>query len=299
MVAVHGARRYEVRHLTRYHYSDALEAVYNRAFLQPRDTDHQLVLDTALVVVPEPDEVSAHIDYFGNRSSYLEARDLGSDLTVTCSSTVEVDWPEVDLTELDAHTVAEAAAELAMTADPVVIADFTLPSPLAVADQEVQSYARAILAPHRPLGQAIEALYRQIHSDFTYQHGATSVLTTLAELLELRRGVCQDFAHLAVGCLRAVGLPARYISGYLETQPPPGQEKLQGSDASHAWASVLTPAHSWVDLDPTNDQLADSRYIVTAWGRDFADVSPLRGIVFTEATTSKLNVEVDVIPLPE
>ena len=107
--------------------------------------------------------------------------------------------------------------------------------------------------------------------------------TTLPELLDLRQGVCQDFTHLALGCLRAVGLPARYVSGYLETAPPPGQPRLEGSDASHAWASVMVPGGGWVDLDPTNDHLADSRYVVTAWGRDFRDVSPLKGVVFTEA----------------
>ena len=122
--------------------------------------------------------------------------------------------------------------------------------------------------------------------------------TTLPELLALRQGVCQDFTHLALGCLRAVGLPARYVSGYLETAPPPGRPKLEGSDASHAWASVMVPGGGWVDLDPTNDHLADSRYVVTAWGRDFRDVSPLKGVIFTESSGSSLEVGVDVVRLP-
>ena len=172
---------------------------------------------------------------------------------------------------------------LAERSDPVEFAEFTLPSPLVAVGARVRAYAAEVLAPSRPLGEAIDALTHRIHSDFTYRKGATSVKTTLGELLELRQGVCQDFAHLAVGCLRAVGLPARYVSGYLETAPPPGRPKLRGADATHAWAAVLTPTGDWLDLDPTNDHFADSRYIVTAWGRDFSDVSPLRGVVFTEA----------------
>jgi transglutaminase-like putative cysteine protease len=144
------------------------------------------------------------------------------------------------------------------------------------------------------LGEALVGLYSTIYRDFKYELGATSVRTTLPELLRLRKGVCQDFAHLAVGCLRSVGLPARYVSGYVETSPPPGQPKLEGSDASHAWTSVLVPGGEWIDLDPTNDHFADSRYIVTAWGRDFRDVSPLKGVVYTESKKSTLEVKVDV-----
>ncbi|MFZ1410433.1 MAG: transglutaminase family protein, partial [Micropruina sp.] len=158
----------------------------------------------------------------------------------------------------------------------------------------VREYALTVLAPERPLGDALVGLYSTIYRDFKYRLGATSVRTTLPELLTLRAGVCQDFAHLAVGCLRSVGLPGRYVSGYVETSPPPGQPKLEGSDASHAWASVLVPDGSWIDLDPTNDHFADSRYIVTAWGRDFRDVSPLKGVIYTEAKTSSLEVQVDV-----
>ena len=128
-------------------------------------------------------------------------------------------------------------------------------------------------------------LVHRIHADFRYESGATTVKTTLPEVLERRAGVCQDFAHLAVGCLRSMGLAARYVSGYLETAPPPGRPKLLGADASHAWASVLVPGGGWVSLDPTNDQLLDGRYVTTAWGRDYSDVPPLKGVIFTESTT--------------
>ena len=184
-------------------------------------------------------------------------------------------------------------------------AEGLLPSPLVELSAEVRAYAAAVLPADRPLGEALTALHRTVRSDFAYRPGATTVRTTLTELLALRQGVCQDFAHLAVGCLRSVGLPARYVSGYLETVPPPGRERLVGQDASHAWVSVLVPdagtgpaaddrAPAWIDLDPTNDQLVDSRYVVTAWGRDFRDVSPLKGIVLSESATSTLDVAVDV-----
>ena len=289
--------RYLVEHLTRYRYDAPVEAVYNRGFVRPRDTESQRVLDSELVVSPQPDQVTEHLDYFGNHSTYLETRAPHTEFQVTCRSTVEVDWPVPDLNGFNQHTVAEAARELAADTDPLVLADFTMPSPLVAIGGAVRGYASEVLDAGRPLGDALVALYTRIHDDFEYRTGATSVKTTLDELLTLRSGVCQDFAHLAVGCLRAVGLPARYVSGYLETAPPPGAEKLQGADATHAWVSVLTPALGWVDLDPTNAQFADSRYIVTAWGRDFTDVSPLRGVVFTEATGSDLTVEVDVTPL--
>ena len=298
MVATHGPRRYRVSHVTRYSYDDVLEACYNRGLLRPRETPHQRVVETEVVASPPSDVVSTHVDYFGNHSVYLESRSPTTELAISAVSVVLVDWPAPDLAALDAWTVSTAADALARSVDPVEFAEFTLPSPLVGIGPRIREYAAEVLAPQRPLGQAVAALLHRIYSDFNYRQGATSVRTTLAELLDLRQGVCQDFAHLAVGCLRAAGLPARYVSGYLETAPPPGREKLQGADATHAWASVLTPSGEWIDLDPTNDHFADSRYIVTAWGRDFSDVSPLRGVVFTEAGSSDLVVEVDVEPLP-
>ena len=293
-----GPQRYRVRHVTRYTYDDVLEACYNRGLLQPRPTPQQRVVSAEVAATPPSDLLSEHLDYFGNRSVYLESRQPVTELSVTATSVVEVDRPPPDLAALDAWTVQDAAAILAASADPVEYAEFTLPSPLVAIGPAVREYAAASLRPDRPLGEAVASLLHRIFADFNYRQGATSVRTTLTELLDLRQGVCQDFAHLAVGCLRAAGLPSRYVSGYLETVPPPGIEKLRGADATHAWASVLTPTGDWLDLDPTNDLFADSRYIVTAWGRDFSDVSPLRGVVFTEAAGSGLTVEVDVDPLP-
>lgn len=288
-------RRYRVRHVTRYQYDEVLEACYNRALLRPRPTEEQRVLSSSVAVSPEPDVISEHVDYFGNHSLYLETRKPGTALVVTAESVVEVSRQAPTIEALNRWTLADAAAA---AGDRFPTVDFLLPSPLIATDDAVSRYAALVLRPELGVGDALTALNAAIRRDFAYVSGVTSVGTTLAELLELRQGVCQDFAHLAIGCARSVGLPARYVSGYLETAPPPGRAKLRGADATHAWASVLTP-QGWVDLDPTNDQFVDSSYIVTAWGRDFSDVSPLRGVVFTEAAGSVLEVAVDVEPLPQ
>lgn len=287
-------RRYRVRHSTSYTYDDDVQACYERGFLRPLETWSQQVVSNEVAVSPEPEVITQHVDHFGNHSYYVEIRAPHRELVVRKTAFVDVAWPRPMMESLNAVTVAEAVARVQQEADAVVHAEYLLPSDLVELGPDVLTYAEAILAPRRPLGEALVGLYSTIYRDFRYELGATSVRTTLPELLRLRRGVCQDFAHLAVGCLRSVGLPARYVSGYVETSPPPGQPKLEGSDASHAWTSVLVPGGEWIDLDPTNDHFADSRYIVTAWGRDFRDVSPLKGVIYTESKKSTLEVKVDV-----
>lgn len=290
-------RRYRVRHTTRYSYDDDVVGCYERGFLSLRDTATQQIASVDVTIDPEPEVISTHTDFFGNESYYVEVRERHTTFEATMIAHVDVAWPQVDLDELNAWTVAEAAALLAAQGDPVEVTTYSLPSQLVAMTPEVADFATAILAPDRPLGEALESLYATIYGDFRYKKGATSVRTTLPEILDLKAGVCQDFAHLAIGALRSVGLPARYVSGYIETSPPPGKEKLEGSDATHAWVSAMTPTGAWVDLDPTNNHFADSRYVVTAWGRDFRDVSPLKGIIFTEAKKSTLDVAVDVTRL--
>ena len=287
-------RSYRISHLTRYTYDGDVTGCYERGLLCPRETAQQTVLSNSVQVDPPAAVISEHIDHFGNHSHYLELRTPHRSLTVSKVSEVDVHPTRYDTGVLDDWTVAVAVSAVQQEADPVERPEFLLPSPLVGSSSEVADYARGVLRPDRPLGEAVTALVDAIHDDITYTKGSTSVRTTLREVLSGRRGVCQDFAHLAVGCLRAVGLPARYVSGYLETTPPAGRLRLRGSDASHAWASVLVPGGTWIDLDPTNDHLADARYVTTGWGRDFGDVSPLKGVIFTESTTSRLEVAVDV-----
>ena len=294
-------RRYEVRHVTSYAYDADVTASFGRACLRPRETAGQRVLSHAIDVSPAPDVLDEHVDAFGNFSHYLEISTPHRVLTVTKTSVIEVDYPRIDLAALDRWTVAEASAAVASdpAIDAVERAILLLPSELVGLGPEVRAFAETLAWPDRPLGEAIVAVTRGIFRDFAYTKGATTTRTTLPELLATRAGVCQDFAHLAVGVFRAVGLPARYVSGYIETNPLAGQAKLAGSDATHAWAAVLVPGGTWVDLDPTNDHLADSRYLMTAWGRDFRDVSPLKGVIFTEGASSTLSVAVDVIRLED
>lgn len=294
-------RRYEVRHVTRYTYAADVTASFGRACLRMRDTPHQRVESHSIAVTPEPGVLDEHTDLFGNHSHYLEIDTPHTELVVTKSSTVAVDHPAIDVEALDRWTVARAAdaAFHDEGLDPLERAILTKPSDLVDLGPEVRAYAAGLVAPGRPLGEAVVDVTRAIHRDFAYRKGATSVSTTLPELLASRSGVCQDFAHLAVAVLRSAGLPARYVSGYLETSPPPGQAKLAGSDATHAWASVHVPGAGWIDLDPTNDHLTDSRYVVTAWGRDFRDVSPLKGVIFSRGASSTLSVGVDVIRLAD
>lgn len=295
----HTRRQYEVRHRTTYTYEEYVTDSYGRAMLRPRETPQQRVLEHDVEILPEPHILTEHVDHFGNHSSFYEVRTPHTVLDVGKRSIVEIHWPPPDMDRLNSWTVEEAAAAIATGegVDRVEAAQYLLPSSLVDIAPEVIAYAAGILPPDRPLGDALVALYADIFRDFTYSKGATSVKTTLPQLLEGREGVCQDFAHLAVGCLRAVGIPGRYVSGYIETRPPPGEVKLEGSDASHAWLGAMTPDGDWVDLDPTNNHFADSRYVVTGWGRDFRDVSPLKGIIFSEGGDSSLDVGVDVIRL--
>lgn len=298
----HRRRRYAVRHVTTYSYAEEVTSSYGRACLRLRDTAFQHVAGRHIQISPQPEAFTEHVDLFGNFSHYFEIHQPHRRLVVAKTSEVTVERPPVDVAALDIWTVAEAAAcaaSMAQGEDRTVRTAYLLPSRQIELSTTVREYARSIVAPGSPLGSALADLVSAIHADFRYTKGVTSVDTTLPELLELRAGVCQDFAHLAIGCLRVLGIPARYVSGYLETQPPPGKPKLQGADATHAWASARLPDGDWLDLDPTNDCLADARYVVTGWGRDYRDVAPMKGVIFTEGATSSLDVAVDVTRLPD
>ncbi len=296
---LHATRWYEVRHRTNYFYEDFVTSSYGRACLRPRVTPHQQVASNIVEVKPAADVLTEHTDIFGNFSHYIEVRTRHTELRVSKTSVVSVTVPPVDLAGLNQWSVASAARELreSATTSQAAYAAYTLPSSLVELTPAVRGYASTILSPDRPLGDALADLYHRVFADFEYKKGATGVSTTLDEVLEHRAGVCQDFAHLAAGCLRAVGLPGRYVSGYIETAPPKDKPKLEGSDATHAWVAAMVPGGDWIDMDPTNNHFADSRYVTTAWGRDFRDVSPLRGVIYTESKTSTLEVLVDVIPL--
>jgi transglutaminase-like putative cysteine protease len=248
-----------------------------------------------LVIEPEATDSSTSRDVYGNISSYFHVTERHQTLSITSNSVVEVDPPSP---ELYGGGSARAPWEIARPVglDGALATEFTLDLRPPEITDELRAYAAPSFEPGRPLIDVLRDLTSRIYSDFTYRSGSTTVSTQVAEVLAAGEGVCQDFARLAIACLRAHGLAASYVSGYLATDPPPGKERMIGIDATHAWASVWTPQNQWLGLDPTNDQMVDERYIVVAFGRDYADVPPLRGIIYTDSERSVIDVAVDVAP---
>lgn len=289
-------RRYRVRHRTEYQYSAAVTSSYGRGHLTPRDTDMQRCLSFDLDIEPGPADRSTSRDAYGNISSYFHITERHHALTVVANSVVEVDPPAAQLYGTGAALQPWEASRPSGQAG-LLASEFTLDLIPPEITAEVAAYAAPSFVPGRPLIEVIGDLNHRIFSDFLYRSGSTTVSTRVAQMLTAREGVCQDFARLAIACLRANGLAGSYISGYLATDPPPGKERMFGIDATHAWAAVWTPDGHWLGFDPTNDQLVDERYITVGWGRDYADVPPLRGIIYTDSLHSTINVSVDVAPL--
>jgi len=286
--------RYRIVHRTRYRYSAPVARCRNEAHLRPRDTGRQECLASEVAVEPIPTSWSDRTDFYGNPLASFVVDGPFEELTVTATSSVEVG--ETDPLPVAGPTWEDARTMLAedLSRPLLDVREFCFSSPLVTTSRVVRSYAEESFPAGRPLVDSITELTRRIHEDFVYDPGFTTVTTPLEEVLMHRRGVCQDFAHLAVGCVRSMGLAARYVSGYLETAPAPGGERLVGTDASHAWPSVYVPGWGWLDVDPTNNEIVGPTYVTTAWGRDYADVSPLKGIVFGGGDSHTLDVAVDV-----
>ncbi|MGF0309978.1 transglutaminase family protein [Rhodococcoides fascians A25f] len=297
------SRRYRIKHITTYTYSDRVSSSYGRGFLAPRDMDGQHCTEKSVTVEPAPTDQSFGVDVYGNEDVYFHVTHDHEKLVVTADSLVEVYPRPVDETTSWPATAPWESARMALF-DPTVPADsarasaveFALDLPTPEITDEVRAYAAPSFRPGRPLADVIVDLTHRIFTDFRYLSGSTTVSTTVVDVLSARSGVCQDFARLAIACLRSHGLAARYVSGYLATEPPPGKERMIGVDATHAWAAVWMPNDRWLAFDPTNDQLVDERYATVAWGRDYADVPPLRGVIYTEAEESTISVSVDVAP---
>lgn len=289
-------RLYRVSHRTEYRYSDVVTNSYGRGHLTPRDSARQRCLTFDLDIDPQPADRSSSRDAYGNLSSYFHVTQRHRALTVVGNSVVEVDPPPPGLYGSGAALQPWESARPA-GCDGVLAAEFALDLRPPEITDSVRDYAAPSFEPGRPLIEVLRDLNARIFSDFTYRSGSTTVSTQVAQVLTAREGVCQDFARLAIACLRANGLAASYVSGYLATDPPPGKERMFGVDATHAWAAVWTGDNRWLGLDPTNDQMVDERYITVGWGRDYADVPPLRGIIYTDSEHSVIDVSVDVAPL--
>ena len=292
--------RFRVHHRTTYSYDQPVTDSVGFAYLTPRELPWQRVAASAVTVTPTPTDLATEVDYHGNRATYFQVAQPHTTLTVDGLSEVEVGWPVHD-----EEALARPWEEARPLVDPALpgaweVTDFALPSASVRPRDDARTYAAQSLRPGLSIGEAATDLMHRIHRDFRYDRTATTVTSTIEDILENRAGVCQDFAHLTLACLRSHGLAARYVSGYLATEPPPGKERVVGADASHAWVEVWLPraeGAQWLAIDPTNDQWAGDRYVTVAWGRDYADVPPVKGVIVTEAKRSTLRVEVDVAPL--
>lgn len=294
--------RYQVFHDTLYRYASPVSLSQQQVHLWPRECPWQRCHGQSLEIHPAPSTRSDGLDVFGNPLTRLAFERPHDELQVNARLLVEV-LPRGPF-DLDASPAWEQVlAGLAYTgrplsADTLEACRFRSESPYVRLKRQFADYAEDCFPLGRPLLRGVAALMEKIFREFDFDADATQVATPLVEVLERRRGVCQDFAHLMLACLRSRGLAARYVSGYLLTQPPPGQPRLIGADASHAWVSVYCPRHGWVDFDPTNNMLPDLEHITLGWGRDFSDVSPLRGVILGGGSHDP-EVRVTVMPLWE
>jgi len=287
--------RYSIRHNTSYTYLEPVSLCHNIARLLPRDTPEQTCRGLRIEISPQPQKTSEYRDFFGNRVLYFSVEKEHRELKVNVTSEVEKkyagpksvpDYPKADL--------AQAANEIAqLKPDAVEIKQYLIPTPMTEGGEEIRRYALESFPSGRPVFEGVKDLNARIHHDFVYKPGFTTIATPLADLMKQKKGVCQDFAHFAISGLRMLGFPVRYVSGYIETISPEGTEKLVGVDASHAWFSVYIPDLGWVDFDPTNNCLAGDQHITIGWGRDYADIAPMEGIILSSGS-HELKVSVDV-----
>ncbi len=286
---------YRVTHTTKYTYEGRVSLCHNESRLTPRNLPFQTCSNCIVSVDPWPKFITERVDFFGNTTHYFSIENPHHELNVTAVSYVTTAKNSYQLGI--SETLSWEAARDQINVHALEYTDerqYIFESPLINSLVEIEYYALKSFLPGRPVFEAVYDLMRRIYEDFDFVPGFTNVTTLLSEVMKERKGVCQDFAHLGIACLRAMGLPARYVSGYIETIPPAGEERLIGADASHAWFSVYVPHTGWLDFDPTNNQMINSKYITVAYGRDYSDVVPLKGVIFSSGLHN-LTISVDVL----
>ncbi len=289
--------RYRIVHQTEYFYAERVPLCHNVLRLRPRDTAFQRCDVHEMNVTPVPADRRERVDFFGNHATWIAIQEPHQSLKIQVKSEVEVANgapPE----NLHGPAWEEAVSQLASSRDPQLLAarEYSFDSPQVPRSEELAHFARSDFPPGAPLMHCIRKLTHRIYDEFVFDTGATTIGTPILEVLHHRHGVCQDFAHLQIGCLRSLGLAARYVSGYVMTKPPPGQRRLIGADASHAWVSAFIPGHGWIDFDPTNGVSPNDEHITIGWARDYDDVSPVRGVM-TGGRSHAMNFFVDVEPI--
>lgn len=288
---------YTVRHRTTYSYETVVSFGHHVACLMPRALPgKQNCLHSKLHVTPAPASRSERTDYFGNRLSFFTVQEPHKQLVVEAASKVTVHAGTPPMECGTAWEDVAAALQQQQTVENIIAQQFVCESPRIRIAPQFAAYARQSFTPRRSFREALIDLTASIHADFRFDAEATTVRTPTEEVFRKRRGVCQDFAHLQIACLRSLGLAARYVSGYLRTYPPPGKERLVGADASHAWVSAFCPGVGWLDVDPTNNVVPSLGHVTVAWGRDYGDVSPIRGLILG-GSEHTLSVAVDLRPI--
>ena len=292
---------FDLWHKTKYSYENGASFCHNITTLKPKNFKGQTVLEYALEISPTPTDISERIDFFGNTVTRFSIQQNHEELIVIARSKVSRDYNTqiegVNLTDGKKVTIEQALKLLkGITPEVIEARQYVLASPL-ISDMSsvIKEYAKVSFKPERSLYEASYELMQRIFTDFDFVSGFTNIATPLKEVMKEKKGVCQDFAQIAIACVRSMGLPARYVSGYIETLAPEGKEKLIGTDASHAWFSVFIPTLGWIDFDPTNNQIPKNQHIVVAHGRDYYDVPPLKGVIYSTGK-SKMDVSVDLRP---
>ncbi|MBN2163033.1 MAG: transglutaminase family protein [Pontiellaceae bacterium] len=286
---------YRLRHSTTFEYAQPVSLVYNLLHLKPRPLPWQAGHSSRLTILPEPVVLREYTDYFGNIVSYCAIQQKHEAMRIVIESEIEVmRRPPATPSGTPWQDSLDALRQLK---GPMVCdaAQFVFESLQLHHLQEAMDYVMPSCIEGRSIHEVAIDLMHRINKDFTFDPTSTNVSTPVLEVLKKRRGVCQDFAHLMISCLRCVGIAARYNSGYIQTTPPPGKPRLQGADASHAWVGVFCPQNGWLDLDPTNDKMANEEFITIGWGRDYSDISPVKGILMGGGD-HKVKAEVDMIP---
>jgi transglutaminase-like putative cysteine protease len=286
---------YQVTHTTEYTYFRPVKLGHNLARLLLRHTGIQHCKNFSVAIYPVPDVTKEFEDFFGNKTLYFAIQQEHKKLRVSVKSFLEKKEAGDNAFLLNNDVAWEhIPAKLVGSGDENLLArQFIFPSYYTPINDDIIQYAKRSFVANVTLFSAAKDLTKRIFTDFAFTQGFTNVATPLSEVMKSRKGVCQDFAHLAIACVRSMGLPARYVSGYIETLPPPGKVKLFGADASHAWFSVYLPGAGWVDFDPTNNCMPGNQHITIGWGRDYADIAPLKGVVLSSGS-HQLSVSVDV-----
>ena len=287
--------RYRINHTTKYTYAEPVAVGYNLVHLAPRSIGVQKQEGHRLIVLPEPVDLARRTDSFGNRTDYFSIEEAHWGLSLSATSEVVVGESASPGAGPAWETVRDALPDAAPD-EWVLPHRFAFPSPLVPEAEQLAKYAQVSFTAGRPIVEALRDLTARIHADFDYDPRATTVTTPVLQSFQQRAGVCQDFAHVAIACLRSIGLAARYVSGYLRTLPPPGKPRLVGADASHAWLSLYCGEMGWVDADPTNNVIPSTDHVTLAIGRDYSDVCPIQG-VYVGGGSHTMSVSVDVAPL--